>query len=89
MKLARHDAQVRRFLTVPGVGPKNEEDRERSPCEVAIDRYTDIDLSGTFLSPKLIGDIFVKGIVEPLEIQAYLDKSSHCRAAEFHSQKLN
>jgi hypothetical protein len=51
-------------------------ERERSPCEVAIDRYPEIDLSGTFLSPELVADIFSKGIIERSEIQAYLDTNS-------------
>jgi hypothetical protein len=53
-----------------------DKERKPSPCEAAIERYPDIDLSGTFLSPKLLEDIFIKGIVDYSEIQAYLDSTS-------------
>src|SRR5262249_3916448 len=58
---------------------RHDRDSEREPsrCEAAIDRYPDIDLSATFLSAKLIEDIFVKSIVDHTEIQAYLDRSSY------------
>ena len=42
--------------------------RELSHGEQAIERYGgDIDLSGTFLSKKLVEDVFVKGIINYLE----------------------
>lgn len=52
-------------------------ERETSRCEAAVERYVDIDLSGTFLSAKLIEDIFVKSMIDYAEIQTYLDRSSY------------
>jgi hypothetical protein len=59
---------------------KDEEDNNRKPsrCEAAVKRYQyGIDLSGTFLSAKLVEDIFVKGIVDYSEIRSYLDTTSY------------
>jgi hypothetical protein len=57
---------------------KHVEDRQPSRCHEAVERYQyEIDLSGTILSTKLVEDIFVKGIVDYLEIRSYLDTTSY------------
>jgi hypothetical protein len=57
---------------------KHDNKSEPSRCEVAAKRYgEDIDLSGTFLSAKLVEDIFVKGIVNYQEIRSYIDQGPY------------
>jgi hypothetical protein len=59
---------------------KQDDKSKPSRYEAALTRYgEDIDLSATFLPAKLVEDIFVKGIIDHMQIRSYINETPYFR----------